>query len=322
MKLMQIRWKFILAFLSLAAFLSWLAVLAFPDRKFHLIACDVGQGDSILASYGETQVLIDGGPDGGKVLECLGRHMPFWDKTIEVVLLTHQQKDHFRGLIDVFENYKVESFLATSLTSSSQEWEVLKNMVGGSGAGVINPVLGLEVEYNLIHLDILHPSEQFWVENASENLTENLLGSIDSQAKSSEKLNGGSGVLGAYTTSRDMNDFSLVVILSFKDFDALLTGDMGPGISDEVIKAIGESGNRSIEYIKIPHHGSKNGLTEELLRIAKPQLGIISVGKNNSYGHPHKEVIELLNKENVRVLRTDEMGDVEVVSDGKTFWLK
>ena len=111
----------------------------------------------------------------------------------------------------------------------------------------------------------------------------------------------------------------MVYKLSFKKFSGIFTGDAPPKILNDL--AITHP-DLHAEYIKIPHHGSKNGLTEELLRIAKPQLGIISVGKNNSYGHPHKEVIELLNKENVRVLRTDEMGDVEVVSDGKTFWLK
>ncbi|MBU0569553.1 MBL fold metallo-hydrolase, partial [Patescibacteria group bacterium] len=75
-----------------------------------------------------------------------------------------------------------------------------------------------------------------------------------------------------------------------------------------------------VEYIKIPHHGSKNGLTQELLEASNPEVAVISVGKN-SYGHPHKETLDLLARCNLQVFRTDEVGDVEVVSDGDRFWV-
>ena len=84
--------------LALAAITIWLAVLALPDNKLHLVVCDVGQGDAILVTYKTTQMLIDGGPNKA-VLECLARHMPFYDRRIEVVLLTHPQADHLNGLI-------------------------------------------------------------------------------------------------------------------------------------------------------------------------------------------------------------------------------
>ena len=76
-----------------------------------------------------------------------------------------------------------------------------------------------------------------------------------------------------------------------------------------------------VDYIKVPHHGSKNGLTESLLNAVEPELAVISVGKN-SYGHPHKEILKLLEDNNIRVLRTDELGDVVVVTDGEKIWIK
>ena len=76
-----------------------------------------------------------------------------------------------------------------------------------------------------------------------------------------------------------------------------------------------------VEYIKTPHHGSKNGLTLELLEASMPEVAVISAGKNNRFGHPHKEVLEMLKNAGVEIYRTDEMGDIEIVSDGNEFWV-
>jgi competence protein ComEC len=298
------KYKFISAILALAALTILLAIYFSPDGNFHLIACDVGQGDAILAVYKNTQILVDGGPDN-KVLDCLGRHMPFWDRDIEAVFLTHPEKDHYMGLIEVFKRYKVDNFFANGLESSSQEYQVLKSVVGGSGARVINPTTGMDMGNSLIHLDIVYPSETFLAENSQP---------VDSTR-----------VLGVYTSNKSPNDFCIVLILSFGNFDALLTGDIGPEISDEVVeqltKAFARSGNQGVDYIKVPHHGSKNGLTPNLLEIAKPKVSVISVGENQ-WGHPLQEILDLLDKFQVGIARTDMMGDVEVVSDGDTWWLR
>ena len=247
------------------------------------------------------QVLVDGGPDNS-VLDCLSRHMPFWDRKIEVVMLSHPQSDHFAGLIEVLKRYEVDSFVSTGLDSSSSEYQVLKSLVGGSGAKVVNPTRGMVIRLGKMQLDIVHPSNQFLVENGV-----------------GQEPSGGAGVLGAFTSSTDPNEFSIVTILSLGEFDVLLTGDIGPDVMDEII----DTGRiRDVEYIKIPHHGSKNGLTKELLEISRPEVAVISAGRNNRYGHPHKEVLNLLTSYELRVLRTDEVGDIEVVTDGKKWWLK
>ena len=288
------RWKYILGMFSLVVILVGLALASVTDKKLHLVACNVGQGDAILAVYGEIQILVDGGPDR-RVLDCLSEHLPFWDREIELVVLTHPQKDHFGGLIEVFKTYKVDNFASTALDSSSQEFKVLKNQVGSSGARVVNPNVGMEIAFDLIHLDMVHPSYAFL---ASEGTPSSAMG--------------GEGVLGAYTSGRDPNDFSIVAILRFKNFDALLTGDISPEVMNEVLSQ-GRIGD--VEYIKIPHHGSKNGLTKELLDTSTPDLAVISVGKN-SYGHPHQEVLKLLSDRGIKTFRTDEVGDVEVTTDG------
>ena len=95
---MSIRFKYLFFFLLLITALVWITVITYSNQNLKLIACDVGQGDAILAIYGKTQILIDGGPNN-KILDCLSRYMPFWDREIEIVILTHPQADHYTGLI-------------------------------------------------------------------------------------------------------------------------------------------------------------------------------------------------------------------------------
>jgi competence protein ComEC len=271
--------RYILGTLLLMAVVVWLAVFYSPDNRLHLIACDVGQGDAILVQKGKTQILIDGGPDN-KVLLCLSDHMPFWDRKIELVILTHAQKDHFGGLIEVFQRYKVDYYLASSLDSGTYDYQVLKKVVGGGDTKVITAVQGQVIRLGRIYLDILWPASQL----AATNL----------------------------------NDYSVVTILRLGEFEALLTSDISPGGIEKILAA---GKIHQVEYIKIPHHGSKNGLTEGLLDAASPQIAVISVGANNSYGHPHEEILQMLKQKKVRILRTDEAGDIEIITDGKAWWL-
>lgn len=288
-------YKYIFGVFILLLGLIGLSIGNSPDANLHLIACDVGQGDAILAVYKDTQVLIDGGP-GDDILECLSRHVPFWDRDLELVVLTHPQLDHYGGLIEVFKRYNVDTFLANGLDSGASSYQALKNAVGGSRARVVNPREGMVLRVGMIYLDILAPTQGLLVQETS-----------DSQANR----------LGAYSSKRDPNVFSIVAILRLGQFDALLTGDIGPA---EIPEILGRGKVRDVEYIKVPHHGSKNGLTHELLDAVSPEIAVISVGKN-SYGHPNQETLDMLKNKGVRVLRTDEEGDIEVLSDGKNFWI-
>lgn len=285
--------KYFIFLLVLLNALVWIAVFALPDNNLHVVGCDVGQGDAILLTHKTTQILIDGGPNN-RVLECLSHHMPFWDKTIEVVILTHPQTDHFTGLINVFKNYKIKYFLGNQVDASSESYGVLKSLVGGSRATVINPTAGFKSRVGLIYLDIVAPPQSlaFDTSNQTTQLTNNKLGVFESK--------------------HDPNDFSIIGHFSFHEFDVLTTGDISS--SDFMTP--------KVELLKVPHHGSKNGLTQQLLDMTQPQVAIISAGRNNRYGHPHKEVINMLDAQNVKILRTDVSGNVEIISDGKRWWVK
>lgn len=289
--------KLILFVLFLSAFITWLAVFSVKPKTFRIIACDVGQGDAILAIYGSVEILTDGGNPNGKVIECLGRYMPFWDRTVEVVVNTHPQLDHYGGLIDVLKKYKVNYFVGNALDSSSQEYGLLKSEVQSGGVHVITPLKGTTIRYGLMHYDIFWPTEKF--------LT-------------SEGWDGAIGNLGTFNSKRDPNDFSVQADLAFGKFHALMTGDIGENVSDLVIPNLP---NISFNYIKIPHHGSKYGLTPDFLEHFKPEIAAISVGAKNRYGHPAPEIIKLLDDKGIKMLRTDLDGDIIVESNGEKFWI-
>lgn len=272
--------KYVYALSTLVLTFLFFTLFSLPDRSLHIIACSVGQGDAILLTQKSTQVLIDGGPNND-VLSCLSKHMPFWDKEIELVVLTHPQTDHFTGLIEVFKNYQVDYFLENETKVSTQSYQVLKKVIGGSTTSVINPYTGLRLGNSLFYLDILHPPSDF-------------------------------------NSERDINDYSIVLGLYFKNFSGLFTGD----IEDKYSKLAATGLITKMNYLKVPHHGSKNGLTKDLLEAVSPDIAVISLGKNNRYGHPHLETLTLLNEKGIRILRTDEIGDVEVITDGDKWWVE
>jgi competence protein ComEC len=273
-------YRYIIQFLVLLAVGVWISVFQLPDNNLHIIACDVGQGDAILITFNNTQILTDGGANN-RVLDCLSKHMPFWDREIELVILTHPDRDHSFGLIEVVRRYKIDNLLYNKLPSSSQEYQLLEREVGSRGIPTITPDIGKRIGIGLIYLDILHPSETF--------------------------------------TSKKTNDYSIVYKLTYSNFKAIFTGDIEQNVSNSLVN---NYLMEDVNYIKIPHHGSRNGATHNLLKASMPEIAVISVGEKNSYGHPHKDILEMLESLKVKVLRTDEVGDVEVITNGEEYWLK
>lgn len=262
--------------------LAGIAVLSNPSPNLTLVACDVGQGDALLIIEGSKQILIDGGPSN-KVLSCISKYVPFWDRELEVVVLTHPDADHATGLVEVFKRFQVGHFVSNGQSKNTGVYSALVNLVDASGAKKSAVKQGDRLVYGKLSFDVLYPSQAPPASKAAE---------------------------------RDANNYSVVLKLSYGEFDALLTGDIEDAASDFVSESYDL---RGIEYLKIPHHGSKNGLSESLLTEVNPQLAVISVGKN-SFGHPHPEVLELL--KNTKILRTDEVGNIIVESDGKSWSIK
>jgi competence protein ComEC len=290
-------YRYIIQLLILIAVGIVIAIFQLPDGNLHIITCDVGQGDAILVTYKNIQILTDGGPDR-KVLNCLGRNVPFWDRNIELVISTHPDSDHSTGLVDVIKQYNVGKILINSIDPGTDIYRLLESAVGGRGVGVVNPKGGMVLGLDLIHLDILSPSEAMF-------------------SKLTVKDEGDK--LSKYSIGKDTNSYSIVYRLSFKKFSGLFTGDIPKEVSDGLSILSGVEG---VNYIKIPHHGSANGLTINLLKAAMPKVAVISVGSKNMWGFPAPEILKMLTDNNVTVLRTDKMGDVEVITDGEKIWWK
>lgn len=283
----------IIYFLILGVFSVIIGLSQLGKEKVLIVACDVGQGDAILVQQGKSQILIDGGA-GNLVLECLGKYMPFWDREVEVVILTHPDYDHFGGLIEVFRRYKVGSFLKTQAQSSTSEYKVLESEVGGGGTPVEYVSGGMTYRLGLMQIDILNPMED-------KTLLENGGKSTDSYPED------------------NLNDTSVVCLVSFGEFDALLTGDIG---IEAINKLLSFGVIKDVEYIKIPHHGSDKNVSSGLLLYSKPEVAVISVGEKNRYGHPGQDTLKLLDALDIETKRTDVDGDVVVETDGKSFWIR
>lgn len=263
-----------------------------PDQKLHLVFCNVGQGDAILVRKGFNQVLIDGGPND-RVMECLGEYMPFWDRELEAVVLTHPQSDHLTGLASVVERYTVKQYIINSIVNDTKLFWQWREEVIEAGTPIFNPKQGDEIKIGGLSLRVLWPRERFkndlvWQREAS-----------------TEK------VLGSASYSGDFNETSIVLQLSFGQFDALLVGDIGFDTEAQI-----EVGDEVIEVLKISHHGSKHSSSEEFLEKISPDLAVISVGKN-PWGHPTEEVLGRLGDLGIRLLRTDQDGEVKIISDGR-----
>lgn len=287
--------KYFLVVLALVLSLLIGAVASWPDQNLHLIFCDVGQGDAILAIKGDNQILIDSGP-GEKVLGCLSDHVPFWDKTLELVILTHPEADHAGGLPSVLERYSVRELVSNSLVVDSGVFQKIREEVVSQKIPVYSPKAGDKIKIANLEIEILYPLEKQGDEIVWKN------------PESPQ-------VLGINIFPGNLNETAIVGKLKFGEFDALLTGDIGIEQEKEI-----EPGE--VEVLKIAHHGSKYSSSQEFLEKISPDLAIISVGATNRYGHPASEALERLRDLDIKILRTDIDGEIEIVSDGSSWYTK
>jgi competence protein ComEC len=243
-----------------------------PD-KLRVVFLDVGQGDAILISKGNYQMLIDGGRDGKLLLNKLGKYIPFWDRNVEVILATHPDQDHIAGLIDVLQKYNVKNVLKTQDKSESQTYKKFEEEIGNE---------------------------------KSEN--------IDAKKEVSIKISDDAGIEIVYPFSETgdiadnkSNEGSVVVKINYGENSFLLTGDLP---KEQEIEIVNSGINIASTIFKIAHHGSKYSNSAGFLEKVNPIQTIISVGKDNSYGHPSGEVVNFLKEKNISVFRTDERGDI------------
>ncbi|MFH0740141.1 MAG: ComEC/Rec2 family competence protein [bacterium] len=239
---------------------------------------DIGQGDSIfIETLQKHQILIDGGPSS-QVVEKLGQQMPFWDKSIDLVILTHPDYDHLRGLLDVLDNFQVKNIIWTGELSEGKTFQAWQEKIKKEGANIFLAKAGVKIISGQVKADILYPLE----------------------LPKQDSINN--------------NDSSIVARMVFGQTAFMLTGDANREAEQEIILA---NKNINSEVLRVSHHGSRSATSPEFLANVSPQLAVISVGKDNTYGHPHQEVLSNLSEFAIKVMRTDQMGDIKIFSDGQ-----
>ncbi len=150
----------IFGFLFFLNFLAWFAVYNLSQPQFlEVVFFDVGQGDAIFIETPKRhQILIDGGPDS-TILEKLGKEMPFWDRTIDLIILTHPERDHLAGLLEVLKSYKVENILWTGIKRDTAEYREWLKLIGDEAAKVFTAAAGQKIKAAGMVLEVFYPLE-------------------------------------------------------------------------------------------------------------------------------------------------------------------
>ena len=253
-----------------------------PDGKLHLHFFDVGQGDAtLIVTPSGRQILIDGGYFPSVMNAHIGRNLPFYDSTIDIVIATHPDADHVTGLPNIFDRYEVGQFIYDgNLEGTSSLYDATLERLELHNVERKVAVLGEVIEVgDGVRLEIVHPD-----------------GDLDDEIR---------------------NNNSVSIRLVYGEFSALLTGDAEKEAEREML----QSGLplQSLVY-KVGHHGSRTSSTQPFLDAVQPQIAVISAGEENKFGHPHQEVVERLQAMGIAILDTRELGTIEVVTDGVGMW--
>jgi competence protein ComEC len=242
---------------------------------------DVGQGDAILINYlHRYQILIDSGASGKKVLTELSKVMPFMDDKIEVVIVTHPDRDHFAGFIDVLKKYEVDLIFDNGQDSDDEVWQEFQKIIIEKGISkqVITEGSTIKIgdgrSKNSVEFNIFNPDE-------------------------------------IVINKKEKNESSIVVRMDYGKNSFLFTGDAG--FSAE-IDMIFDKEKLDVDFLKVGHHGSRYSSSDFFLARVTPEWSIISVGEND-YGHPTEEALGRLRKIGSRILRTDELGTIVIGCD-------
>ncbi len=239
---------------------------------------NIGQGDAIfIESPTGTQILVDSGPNK-IILSALGRVMPFYDRSLDAIIATHPDADHVGGFPSVLRNYTVGEYFYNGAVGTTGVFHELED----------------QVQKQLIKTHIARRGE-----------------TID--------IGGGAYLSILYPDrkpqGKDTNEYSIIAQLVYGDSTILLTGD-APRDVEEYLANI-DSDRLQSDILKVAHHGSKNSLSSHFFSTVHPTYSVISAGLNNRYGHPHKQILDSLEKIKTIVLQTMDLGDIIFTSDGK-----
>ena len=278
---------YLVLILIIANVFVFLNAQAVGDNNLLVVSfLDIGQGDAIyIKAPNGVDMLIDGGKKDSDILTELGRVMSVTDKEIDIVLATHPDADHIGGLTKVLENYNVKHIVTNGRSKDTGVFKLLNDDIKNENASTTIAERGQRIILDKdknIYFDIYWPIKIY--------------------------------------QSDDTNDLSILGKLVYGESEFLLTGDAGKEIENQIIKWCKLCLDSDV--LKLGHHGSRTSTSRTFLDNVAPDYAIVSAGANNSYGHPHKEIVDLVQMQNINILETSKEGTITFVSDGIKYGLK
>lgn len=258
-------------------FYVWSTVYAVHPHELRVSVLDIGQGDSILIQ-GPTgiQMLVDGGPDHS-VLRQLPREIGLLDRSIDMIVETHPDKDHIAGLADVFDRYVVSYFISPGIPNDTAATYAVNNAVlNEKGVHAFVARRGMRIHLgDGAYADVLYPDRD--------------------------------------VSMLETNEGSVTMKVVYGTTSFLLTGDL-PSDKEDYLISIGT--DLKSDVLKAGHHGSKYSTDDAWLAAVHPSIVAVSAGKGNTYGHPNPETIGRIQNKGAQILSTIDSGTIRFISDG------
>ena len=281
------RLQLFFGFLIVIAVLVWAGVFSnyradTGEKNLKVYFLNVGQGDSQYIKTPDGNDILIDGGPDDSVLTELGKVMDFGDREISLVVLTHPHADHLNGLVSVLRRYKVQEI-----------WE----------SGVDYPSAAYTAFTQIITQEKI--KDEFVKQGKTQNFGEVKISVLSplSDLKNIKMDN--------------VNNASVVTQVDYRSFSSLFLADLEKNSQAQILNQI-----KPTNVVKVGHHGSQNALNEDLFKIARPNIAVIEVGIKNTYGHPHKIVVDYLKSIAAQIYRTDQNGTVEIDSDGLNYSVK
>ncbi len=272
---------------ALMVMLGWM-IWSLPDGLLHIWFLDVGQGDSILMEtpLGEW-IMVDGGPDD-TVLARMGGIMPYYERRIKVMFLSHPHADHINGLLGVIGRYEVGSIVMSGVKYQYAGYDKFYRLAAERGVPIIFVDGSFDLRLGKIGFDLIYP------ERSLQGI------SFD-----------------------NVNNSSVVFRLIYGVNRVFFSGDLEEVKEAELVRQAGATvhGRASLhlraDILKAGHHGSKTSNSEDFVRLISPAVVVISCGIDNKFRHPFAGTLERFQRLGAAVHRTDLEGDVALSLDGK-----
>ena len=270
-----------------AACLVWIAAMTAPGGRLRVVFADVGQGDmTVITTPAGHRIVVDGGPDPLRAAEVLGDELPFWERDVDLMVLTHPHSDHITGLNEILRRYDVRTVLERRQEFEGAEYAAWDDLIEAKGAATFDAVPGLKLAFaDGVTVEVLGPPVPL-----------------------------------LFGTDSDVDNGSVVVRVAYGDRSFIITGDL----FREGEAWLLDSGQRlASDVLRVGHHGSRTSSSRVFLKAVSPGVAVISVGQDNRFGHPHPEVVERLKAvvDVSRLFTTAESGSLTIETDGAKLWV-